>query len=63
MYIIYYLYVGKTVPQVPVACVPVAVFAKVSYYSTLEHIICQKVSQHVQDTCSLVTERERKGES
>lgn len=38
-------------------CIPVAVFAEVSYDPPLEHIIRQKVSQHVKDTCSLETEK------
>lgn len=55
------LYIGQTVPQVLVLCISVAVFAKVAYYPTLEYIICQKVSQHVQDTCSLVSQRVSEG--
>lgn len=53
------LYIGQTVPQVLVVCISEAVFAEVSYDPPLEHIICQKVSQHVQDTRSLVGEREK----
>lgn len=34
-------------------CVSVAEFAKVPNYPTLENFICEEVSQHVEDTCSL----------
>lgn len=52
-------YIGQSVPQVLVVCIFVAVFSEVSHYPTLKHIIRQKVSQHMQDTCSLVGEKER----
>lgn len=34
-------------------CVSVAEFAKVPNYPTLENFICEEMSQHVEDTCSL----------
>lgn len=52
-------YIRETVPQVLIVSISKAVLAKISDYSALKHVLCQEVSQHVQDTCSLKKEEER----
>lgn len=56
-------YIGQTVPQILIVCIFVAVLAEVSHDPSLKHFICQKVSQHVQDTSALVRKREKVGTS
>lgn len=50
----YVSYISQAVPQVLVVRVAIAELAQVSHDAALENLFCQEVSEHVQNTCSLV---------